>query len=255
MPDERTIIDSQQVVIDVFRRLRPELMSVYGKIEHTQKKDRSKVTVWDVKVENTLRDELSRRYPELGFEGEETGVFGSTTTYWLVDPIDGTSSFIRGLRYCTNMAALVHDGQVIAAVIYDFVNDELYTAIKGKGAYKDGAKLSVASHRPVDDSVIYSFSRKLFTYIREALGSIRMRVLLTMGAAGHSYGLLAEGKIDGIVVLDSAVGKYDNAPGMLLVEEAGAVVLSYDDASGVDRKEYIVATPVVAEAIERSGLI
>ena len=255
MPDDQTILEAQRIVVDVFRRLRPELMSVFGKIEYTQKKDQSKVTVWDVKVENTLRSALAEHYPVFGFEGEETGVFGSTTTYWLVDPIDGTSSFIRGLRYCTNMAALVHDGQVIAAVVYDFVNDELYTAVKGKGSFKDGVKLSVATHRSVDDSVIYSFSRNLFTRIREALGSIQMRVLLTMGAAGHSYCLLAEGKIDGIVVLDSNVGKYDNAPGVLIAEEAGAVVLSYDDASGVDRMEFIIATPVVAEAIERSGLL
>jgi myo-inositol-1(or 4)-monophosphatase len=255
MPSDKVVIDSQRVVIDVFRQLRPELMSVFGKIEYTQKKDRSKVTVWDVNVEHTLRSALAQQFPEFGFEGEETGVFGNTETYWLVDPIDGTSSFIRGLRYCTNMAALVHGGVVIAAVIYDFVHDELYTAIKSKGSFKDGVKLSVATHRPIDDSVIYSFSRGLFTHVREALGSIRMRVLLTMGAAGHSYCLLAEGKIDGIVVLDSNVGTYDNAPGMLIAEEAGAVILSYDDAQGVDRREFIIATPTVAEAIEHSGLI
>lgn len=254
MLDAQTINDSQRLVIDLFRSLRPELMSVYGKIEYTQKEDRSKVTVWDVKVEDTLRTELAIKFPELGFEGEETGVTGNTESYWLVDPIDGTSSFIRGLRYCTNMAALVHNGHTIAAVIYDFVNDELYTAVKGQGAFKDGVRLSVAMHRQVDDSVVYSFSRSLFTHVREALGALRMRALLTMGAAGHTYGLLAEGKIDGVVVLDSMVGKYDNAPGVLLAEEAGAVVLQYDEEAGVDRKEFIIATPVVAEAIEHSGL-
>ena len=253
--DRSTIHDSQALVIEVFRSLRVDLLSVYGKIEYTSKADMSKVTVWDVKVETMLHDRLSKEFPEIGFEGEETGPSGNRETYWLVDPIDGTSSFIRGLRYCTNMAALVHEGETVAAVIYDFVNDELYTAIKGEGAFKDGAKLSVATHRPVHDSVIYSFSRTKFSHIREALGELRMRALLTMGAAGHTYGLLAEGKIDGIVALDSVMGAYDNAPGMLLAEEAGAVVLSYDDASGVDRKEFIVASPAVAEAIERSGLI
>lgn len=254
MLDSGTIRESQQLVIDVFRRLRPELLSVFGKIEYTSKADRSKVTVWDVKVETALRTALSEQFPELGFEGEETGAVGDTNTYWLVDPIDGTSSFIRGLRYCTNMAALVHEGVVVAAVIYDFVHDELYTAIKGEGAFKDGRRLTVAMHRPVDDSVIYSFSRSLFTHVREALGTLTMRALLTMGAAGHTYGLLAEGKIDGVVVLQSGVKKYDNAPGMLLAEEAGAVVLSYDDKTGVERKEFIIATPGVAEAIEHSGL-
>lgn len=253
--NQSVIRDSQSLVVEVFRSLRSDLLSVYGKIEYTKKADRSKVTVWDVKVETALRDRLLAQFPDVGFEGEETGPTGSRETYWLVDPIDGTSSFIRGLRYCTNMAALVHDGETVAAVIYDFVNDELYTAAKGEGAFKDGAKLSVASHRPVDDSVIYSFSRTRFAPIREALGELRMRALLTMGAAGHTYCLLAEGKIDGIVALDSVMGTYDNAPGMLLAEEAGAVVLSYDDAVGIQRREFIVATPTVAEAIEHSGLI
>jgi len=238
MLDPTLIRESQQLVIDLFRQLRPELLSVFGKIEYTKKADRSKVTVWDVKVEETLQKALAKQFPAIGFEGEETAVTGSTETYWLVDPIDGTSSFIRGLRYCTNMAALVHKGEAVAAVIYDFVHDELYTAIKGEGAYKDGERLSVATHRPIDDSVIYSFSRSLFGHVREALGALKMRALLTMGAAGHTYGLLAEGKIDGVVVLDSMVGKYDNAPGVLIAEEAGAVVISYDDKTGVDRKEF-----------------
>lgn len=257
MIDIATIRKSLDVVQKSFRQVQPELMAVFGAIEHTSKNDRSKVTVWDVKVEDSLRSALEANFPMLGFEGEETGRFGSETQYWLVDPIDGTSSFIRGLRYCTNMAALVDDGQVVAAVVYDFVHDEMYTAIKGEGAFKDGHKLSVAQDRPADDSVVYSLSRSvtLFTKLYESFSEMHMSLKLTMGAAGHAYMMLAEGKTDGVVVLRSGAKKYDNAPGVLIAEEAGAVVLSYDDKTGVDREDFIIATPVVADAIERSGLI
>ena len=78
---------------------------------------------------------------------------------------------------------------------------------------------------------------------------------MTMGAAGHTYVLIAEGKIDGAVNLGTGMGSYDNAPGLLIAEEAGAVVLPYDDESGVNRHEFIVGSPFVVETIEKSGLI
>lgn len=252
---DRQIEDAQAIVVDTFRKLRPDLLSVFGKIEYSRKDNFSQVTEWDIKVEDTLRLALAEAFPDWGFEGEETGHTGPSDTYWLVDPIDGTSSFIRGLGYATNMAALVHGGVVIAAVIYDFVHDHLYTAQKGKGAFKDGQRISVNTERTAGDLVIYSLTRKTFAMIREALSELGMRTLMPMGAAGHAYCMLAEGKIDGMIVLNTNTGLYDNAPGVLLAEEAGAVLLAYDDEIGVKRHEFIIGSPYVTDAIERSGLI
>lgn len=249
------ILESQALVERVFRSLRDDLLEVFGKVEFSRKDNASPVTEWDVKVENTLREALASEMPTLGFEGEETGVHGDRSTYWLVDPIDGTSSFIRGLHYSTNMAALVHEGQAIAAVIYDFIHDNVYTAIKGEGAFKNGEKISVNVHRREGDLLVYSFSREKFELIREALAQLGTRTILPMGAAGHTYALLAEGKIDGAVAIGTAMGVYDNAPGILLAEEAGAVMFQLDDAAGVERHEFIIGTPYLIELIEKSGLI
>lgn len=252
---DQQIIDAQQVVIDVFKSFRQELLSVYGNIDHTSKADHSPVTVYDVKVEETLKAALIKASPDTGFQGEETGASGNSETYWLVDPIDGTSSFIRGLPFCTNMAALVTDGEVVAAVVYDFVNDVLYTARKGHGSFKNGQKMSVNTVRQPGNFVVYSFTRKNFGLLQEAMAEIGIRVLLPMGAAGHDYVMLAEGKIDGVIVLSSPKGLHDNAPGMLLVEEAGGAMLSFDDKKGVYRHEFIVGSPAVVDLIERSGLL
>lgn len=248
------IIEAQNLVVDVFKSQRVDLLAAFGNVEYKRKIDRSPVTEWDLKVENTLRLALNDAFPDVGFVGEETGAFGSKSTYWLVDPIDGTTSFIRGLAYCTNMAALVHEGRVVAAVIYDFVNDVLYTARKGEGAYKDGQRIAVKERRP-GDLIAYSFTRKRFGLIQEAMRSIKVRALLPVGAAGHSYALLAEGKIDGIIAINTKMGRHDNAPGMLLAEEAGAVVLSYDGQSGVERSEFIVGSSTFVELVEHSGLL
>jgi myo-inositol-1(or 4)-monophosphatase len=252
---EQQIVDAQELVSRVFKSLRADLLTAYGNVEHTRKVDRSPVTEWDVKVEKTLSGELAKQFPEIGFRGEETGNTGNDDTYWLVDPIDGTSSFIRGLAYSTNMAALVQGGQVIAAVVYDFVNDVLYTARKGHGAFKDGKRIAVNTKREPGNLVAYSFTRNTFGLIREALQEMGIRALLTMGAAGHSYVMLAEGKIDGLIALHTNMGAYDNAPGLLIAEEAGAVVLQYDDEEGVDRHEFVVGSPKFIEVVEHSGLI
>lgn len=252
--DRQQVIDAQAVVIDVFRGFREELLGVFGNIEHTSKPDHSPVTVYDVKVETTLRDRLAEAFPEMGFEGEETGATGNRDTYWLVDPIDGTSSFIRGLPFCTNMAALVQDEVVIAAVIYDFVNDVLYTSLKGEGAYKDGVQMHV-KEREQGNQFIYSMTHDTIGHIKEALSELRMRTLLPVGAAGHTYMLLAEGKIDGIVNLRRSKTLHDNAPGVMMCEEAGAVILSYDDNTGVNRTQFVAGTSGVIDAIEHSGLL
>ena len=249
------VLAAQALVVDVFKGFRSQLMMVFGNIEHTRKADHSPVTIWDVAVEEALKLRLQALFPDWGFEGEETGVSGSRDTYWLVDPIDGTSSFIRGLPFSTNMAALVHKGVVVSAVIYDFVNDTLYTANKNGGAFKDGHPMSINTARAAGNLFVYSMTRAKFGLINEAMEELHVRALLPVGAAGHSYAMLAEGKIDGVIVLNAGHGLHDNAPGVLIAEEAGAKMLQYDEKSGVERSQFILGSPVLVDLIETSGLI
>ena len=254
MSDQQVSV-ALDLVSSVFKGFREELLSVFGNVEHTSKTDTSPVTVYDVKVEETLKARLADSFPRIGFEGEETGAFGNRRTYWLVDPIDGTSSFIRGLPFSTNMAALVSNGEVIAAVIYDFVNDNLYTAIKGRGAFKNDEPIHLNTTRQAGNLFIYSITISHFGNIKEALNQIGMRTLLPIGAPGHQYMMLAEGKIDGIVNVVRGRGLHDNAPGVFICEEAGAVLLPYDEEKGVYRSQFIIGSPVVVDLIEHSGLL
>lgn len=247
------VVESQALVVDVFKSLREDLLKAYGNVEHVRKADRSPVTVWDVKVEDSLRAALKATFPELGFRGEETGAHGNATTYWLVDPIDGTSSFIRGLPFCVNMAALVHEDEVLASVIYDFVKDELYMARKGEGAFKDGQRLHVNTTRHAGGWMAYTFSQKRFELARQAFDEIGVKLKLPIGASGNAYCLLAEGRIDAIVGLGSPAQVHDNAPGMLLCEEAGAHILAHDDKEGIYRELFTIGSPQLVKAVEHSG--
>lgn len=249
------VSQSMALVLDAFRGFRTDLLNAFGNSEHSRKADNSPVTIWDVAVESAVKSKLQAAFPSVGFQGEETGASGDLKTYWLVDPIDGTSSFIRGLPFCTNMAALVENGHAVAAIIYDFVNDVAYTAVKGSGALKDGQPIHVDDSRQPGNYFVYSMTKQKFGLLQEAMQTLGVRLLLPVGAAGHDYTLIAEGKIDGVIVLHSATGLHDNAPGLLLCEEAGASILSYDDKVGVNRHEFIVGAPKLIELIEHSGLL
>lgn len=247
------IDEMQAAVADVFRSFRDELRSVTGDVPFERKDDTSPVTKWDTKIEQTLKARLAEIDPDIGFHGEETGVSGSTSTYWLIDPIDGTTSFIRGLDYATNMAALIEDDVIVCAVIYDFNRDELFTAQRGKGAYKNGRRIQINTERREGNIVLYSLSKKIFPQLLEATRELDMRLILQMGGAGHVYTRLAQGQIDGFIGLATTMGLYDIAPGCLIAQEAGAEVLPYDDLP--INQQFIIATPYVADAIQRSGLI
>ncbi len=237
------IEDSLDIVERTFRSFCDELMASYGNIDFTLKKDHSQVTYLDRKIETTLRKKLSG-FSELGFEGEETGVFGSRDTYWLIDPIDGTVPFIRGLPYCTNMAALIDNNQVIASIIYDFVHDAMYVARKDHGAYKNGHPISVSS-RSLDNSYLAIESPK-FAEIRNLLGNDRIKCVTPFSTAGHGFIMTAEGKIEGRLQYQGFGKKYDYAPGALLVKEAGGKIIPLGEKEyGAESLNFAAVAPTV----------
>jgi fructose-1,6-bisphosphatase/inositol monophosphatase family enzyme len=248
--DKKTAHESLELVVETFKGLRAELLESFGNIEHTNKADKTQVTKLDVKVEGTLRNVLEDKYPDFGFQGEETGKHGVLEQYWLVDPIDGTSSFIRGLPFCTNMAALVDDGEVVAAVIYDFVRDVVYSAIKGEGAFLNGSKIEVNNSREAGNLFLYTLSGLSFETTKLELRKLGVRSYLPAGAAGFCYMMLAAGRIDGVAVFDSATAVHDNAPGILIAKEAGAELMRFDGESGLEVSDFVIGVPKVIEAVE-----
>ena len=203
--------------------LRPKLLAAQGAIEHKLKDDATVVTEMDLMVENTLHDELKKLDAGIGFSGEETGVDYTQKTFWLVDPIDGTESFIRGLPFCTNMITLIDNGQPTMSVIYNFSLDEYYLAIKGKGATMNGHPIHVSS-RPMNRAYV-TINGMGNPETLDQIGGLqgRSKDFIRVNASGYEQTAVARGASDAALTPPN-YNPWDIAPGALLIEEAGGRV-------------------------------
>ena len=243
----------------IVRRVRDIVMPFYGNVAFTDKGAyrTDHVTELDVRTEEFLRDELAKAFPGIPFVGEETGGDRTAPTHWLCDPIDGTAHFIRGLPFCTTMLALVEDGTVTASVIYDFVGDVFFHAVRGGGAFRDGQSIRV-SDRTLNHSYLgwethLAKPENLETHMRLSDASSFFKTM----NAGYEFTLVATGKIEGRLCFDPWGKDYDFAPGTLLVQEAGGIVANIGSRDFDLRNLNFLATNprVFKELTEGTGAI
>jgi myo-inositol-1(or 4)-monophosphatase len=220
-------------------RTRPKLGKLSaGDVElKTTHKDWNPVTALDRSVEKEMAVFLRERYPEHGFLGEE-GVAnrsGSADHLWILDPIDGTANFIHGIPHYGVSIAYAHGGVVLAAACLDPVREELFTALRGKGAWLNGQPISASAATRLSDAIVCTG----FYYDR---GEMMNRTLSTMRKLFNRriHGIRRSGS----AVLDicwTAAGRYDAyfeyelsswdfAGAALVAEEAGAKVSTADGA-------------------------
>lgn len=207
----------------------------------------------DRNAENIVRAILEKRTPDFSIIGEEYGGdienLASRMT-WLVDPLDGTNNYLRGMRLSTTLISLVVDGEPVIGVIYDAFNDETYHVVQGQGAFKNNQPIKV-SNRPLEKAGLVvelkntTENFEIFSNILEIADYYR-----AFYSGGISQAFVADGVLDGAVVQYEGSGPWDFAAGMLLVREAGGVVSGFDgqqDKLLIDNKTkgYIFAPPHV----------
>jgi myo-inositol-1(or 4)-monophosphatase len=225
-------------------------------IEHKGQQDL--VSVADRAVEELIRGELAAAFPDDAVLGEEGGGAGEAARTWVLDPIDGTFNFLKGIPCWGVVAAYVVDGRTMVGLTYDPVHDELFTARRGAGAFRNGAPIRVSGNREVDTSCVafaYSFRQPKETYVelvRSALdrGFEHRRV----GSTAVQLCWVADGRCDGLATLYCS--SWDVLAGLILVEEAGGVATDFVGSYGLLGKGGIIAaTPGLAGDLEAvSGL-
>ena len=239
--------------LQIIRETREMLLPFWGNVAISATKNNSEldvVTKLDFEVESFLAKKISEIDPGAGFKGEEYGGETDSSRFWLCDPIDGTSFFVRGMPSCTSMLALVENGMVTFSAIYDFTTDVLFHAVRGGGAYKNGKPIHVSTRKlthaflGIDTHLDKQQNYEKFLQLR------RKSIILSYVPSGCIYSQIAEGKVEGRVCLDPWGKDWDFAPGSLLVSEAGGVVanlgVSIYDYHNLD---FIAANKEVYEAL------
>lgn len=223
--DNQFFDQAQAAIMKSLKAVQPELMSLYGRIEFDTKHDKTVVTHLDKSIEADLRKVLKELDSGIGIEGEEFGIEGNRDTYWLVDPIDGTEQFIRGIPSCKNLLTLVDKGQPVWALMYMFAKDELWLARKGQGVTCNGQ--SIRMHYRSLNRAWIELSVNLSNPENVAkMLEIRPHIAGFTIRSDTSY--LVAGKVDGALALESGGGPWDYAPRALLYEEAGGRIANID---------------------------
>jgi myo-inositol-1(or 4)-monophosphatase len=229
------------VMVKAARRAGRVLKRDLGEVEHLQvslKGPANFVTLADKRAEETLYDELTKARPGYGFIGEEGGTREGTdkANVWIVDPLDGTTNFLHGIPHFAVSIALQREGALIAGLIYNPANDDLFLAEKGKGAYLNDQRIRVAARKKLNESVIACglphIGRGDFEVAGADLKAIQPQVagLRRYGAAALDLAWVAAGRFDGY--WERNLSSWDMAAGMVLVREAGGFV---SDIEGGDK--------------------
>ena len=200
------------------------IRSLYQRnLEVVTKADKSPVTEADVKAEHAIHEVLSARFPDYGFYGEETGQHAmGAESIWLVDPIDGTKSFVRECPFFSTQIALMRGGRMVLGVSSAPAYDEFAWAERGEGAWLGGQRIRVSGIDSVESAIVSSGNLKTLASGPQwsRYGELVARVNRIRGYGDFvHYHLLARGALD--AVIESDVNILDIAALTVIVEEAG----------------------------------
>ncbi len=209
------------------------------------------VTEVDKNSEKFITKQLQELLPESGFIAEEQTITRQSDTYnWIVDPLDGTTNYIHGLRPVAVSIALRYKDQIILGVIYEIGAQEAFWAYSGGGAYLNGMQIHVTRTAKLDDTLLatgfpfYDYSRmerymKLLEYFMQTSHGLRR-----LGSAATDLAYVACGRFDGF--FEYSLSPWDVAAGALIVQEAGGKIA---DFQGKDNwlfgKEIIASNDIV----------
>ncbi len=200
------------------------------------KPDLTPVTEADRAVEEMVREQLARVRPSDAVVGEEFGATGAAERRWIIDPIDGTKSYARGIPVWATLIALERDGGLEVGVVSAPALGSRWWAARGDGAFRDGAPVSVSKIARVEDAHLAYDAPHHFEAVgrRDAILAFERRCWRTRGFGDFwPYVMVADGSID-IAVEPEGLSLWDLAAPMVIVEAAGG---RFTDLEGIARAD------------------
>jgi len=194
------------------------------------------VTEVDINAEREIVYHLQKAFPDHAILGEESGLIGNEEAEyrWVIDPLDGTTNFIRGIPHYAVSIACLHRGKIEHAVVVDPVRHEEFTASRGRGAQLNGHRIRVSDLASLDgallgtgipfknhcDDKLAAYSKSIEVLAAQCAGIRRA------GAASLDLAYVAAGRLDAF--WETGLAQWDMAAGVLLVREAGGLVADID---------------------------
>lgn len=217
----------------------------------------------DSMAEREIIRELRRSYPDYAILGEETGQSGKGRYTFIVDPLDGTSNYLRGIPHFCVSIALADNGEPTDGVVYDPLRNELFTASRGNGAVLNDRRIRINPQREIAGAMLISgFAPRERKRIGPQLKCIEMLLeqaedVRRSGSAALDLAWVAAGRADGYV--EAGVKAWDIAAGVLLVREAGGRACDFKGRNEKILFEgQVIAGPMkvvdaVQKAVQESG--
>lgn len=214
------------------------------------------VTNVDRAAEQSILEVILKAYPDHCIRTEETGIIeGKNTEHeWIIDPLDGTTNFMRGIPHFCVSIALAVKGVVQHAVIYDPLREEIFTASRGAGAQLNNFRIRVSNQRQFDQSLLatgFPFRNKADAQAYHATFIAlfnQVEDVRRAGSAALDLAYVACGRLDGY--WESQLHAWDLAAGSLLVREAGGIVTDFEgNQKYLDKGEIVAGSARVIKPI------
>lgn len=212
----------------------------------------------DAAAEAEIIRELRRAFPDYAILAEESGAMGKGRYTFVVDPLDGTSNYLRGLPHFCVSIALVENGEPIHGVVFDPLRNELFTASRGAGALLNDRKIRVGERKELAGSLLVTGfpprERKRLAPQLEAISKLMAEIedIRRTGSAALDLAYVACGRADGY--FEAGIKPWDIAAGLLLVREAGGRVCDLQGRTDrlLDSGQIIAGNLKLGEQLQKS---
>lgn len=194
------------------------------------KSDSTPVTEADRKAERIIRERIEESFPGESILGEEEGASGAGDDRWVIDPIDGTKSFVAGVPLYSTLLSYEVAGETVVAACYNAALDEMFYAEKGHGAFLNGRRIHVRSCESIQAALMVhgSFQSLVKTNRLDGWMALAKQTAITRGwSDAYAHMLVASGRAD--LMIDPILAHWDVSAPSLIVREAGG---SFTDFKG-----------------------
>jgi histidinol-phosphatase len=217
------------------------------------KENRTPVSVADREAEALLRDALLGAFPDDAYLGEESGEKpGSTGFRWIVDPIDGTRSFVRGIPLWATLVGLEHRGEQVAGVAVVPALRQTYRALRGDGAYRGTRRLRVSEVASLDEAMLFYSSMSWFLRAGAEGRFLELsRRTQRQRGFGDFYGFVLVAQGSGEIMVEHGVHPWDVAATKVIIEEAGGRFTDWDGNPTIHRPDVLASNGRLHEEARR----